>query len=162
MSVAPRDGLDAGAKVSHADLLRRPRRILLRALLAGMSAGGVLGALVILPDCLDAQFAAQPGTAYSLTWSGLLIAVPVGALVGFMPALLATLVWIWQHPKGARRARILGSGTAALTVVATAAVLQLLPAVLLVVGAAVVSFATAYVLIPVVTTRARKGGTRSR
>lgn len=156
MSLEPQDRLSNSAESGDPDSLRQPKAILWRALLGGMSAGGLLGALVVLPDGIQSQFASEPDTSYTETWwSWLVITVPIGALVGFMPALLALVVWEWQLPKGTQRARLAGSTTAALAVVATAAVFQLLTAVALVVVAAGVSFAIAYLAVPIITTRRR-------
>lgn len=146
--------------------LRAPNTILWRALVGGMAAGGLLGALLVLPDSLKAQFAPEPDTAYAMSWSALIFTVPIGALVGFMPALLGLIVWEWQIPKGALRARIAGSATAALAVVATAGIFALLTAapgtewtswnLVVVAAAALISFAIAFVSVPTITTRRRR------
>ncbi|GAB2578836.1 hypothetical protein [Microlunatus antarcticus] len=137
-----------------------------------MTAGGLLGALLVLPDSFKAQFAPTPDTTAAVTWSALIVTVPVGAVVGFMPALLALVVWEWQISKGARRARVAGSATAALAVVATAGIVALLIAApdsewtiwnsLVVAAAAVISFAIAFVSVPTITTTRRADGVLTR
>ena len=152
--------------------LRSPEAVVWRALLGGVTAGGLLGALVVLPDGLKAQFALERDTTHAVTWSALLVAVPIGALVGFMPALLAVVVWEWQFPQGFPRARIAGSATAALTVVATPCVLSLVSpspgsslwtasGLVLLAVAALVSFTIAYLAVPAITTK-RQGSWRRR
>lgn len=160
--------LDRTQAVAVDNDLRTPKAILWRALLGGVTAGGLLGALVVLPDSLKAQFAGpEPETTYAVTWSALLVAVPIGALVGFMPALLALVIWEWQIPKGSHRARVAGSATAALAVVATAALFFLLNSapgsapwtisgLVLLAIAALVSFVIAYLSVPTITTRRRR------
>lgn len=149
------------------DDLRTPKAILWRALLGGVTAGGLLGALVVLPDSLKAQFAPEAETTYAVTWSALLVAVPIGALIGFMPALLALVVWERQTLKGSRRARVAGSATAALAVIATAGLFFLLNSapksaswtisgLALLAIAAVVSFVIAFLSVPAITTRRRR------
>lgn len=155
------------ARVVDVDELRTPKATLWRALLGGVTAGGLLGALVVLPDSLKAQLAPEPDTTSTVTWSALLLAVPIGALVGFVPALLALVVWEWQIAKGSRRARVAGSATAAVAVVVTAVLFFLVNsapgstswtisglAVLAI--AAVVSFVIAYLSVPTITTRRRR------
>ena len=154
------------ARTVDLENLRPPKAVLRRALVGGVIAGGLLGALVVLPDSLRAQLAPEPDTAYAVTWSALLIAVPIGALVGFLPALLALVVWERQIARGARRARVAGSATAALAVVATAVIFSLMsstpgspswtiPDLAFLVVAASVSFAIAYLSVPIITTRRR-------
>lgn len=116
----------------------------------------MLGALVVLPGSVRSLSGPEPDTYTEPWWSWLIVTVPIGALVGFMPALLALVVWEWQLPKGAQRARVAGSATAALAVVATAAAFQLLAAVGFVAVAAVVGFAIAYLSVPIITTRRRQ------
>lgn len=157
--------------LSYLGDLRGAKAILWRGLFAGVGAGGLLGALVVLPDSIKAQFDPEPDTAYAATWSALLIAVAIGALVAFMPALLAVVVWEWQVTKGARRARVAGSATAAIAVFATGGIHTLLTAApeneswtiqgLVVLGiVAMISFAIAYLLVPVITIRRRGRGAR--
>jgi len=147
--------------------IRSPKAVLGRALLGGVTAGGLLGALVVLPDSLKAQFAPEPDTAYAASWFALLVAVPIGALVGFMPALLAVVVWEWQIPQGVRRARVAGSAMAALAVVATPGVLPLvdsspasaswtISSLVFLAIAALASFTIAYLSVPAITTKGRR------
>lgn len=154
MSAERRDrSSDAVEEADDYGSLRPPKSILRRGLLGGVAAGGLLGALMVLPGGVRALSAPDPETYAEPWWSWLVVTVPVGALVGFMPALLALVVWEWQLPRGTQRARVAGSATAALAVVATAAVFQLLAAVGFVAVAAVVSFVIAYLSVPIITTR---------
>ncbi|WP_139209812.1 hypothetical protein [Microlunatus flavus] len=121
-----------------------------------MGAGGLLGALMGLPPDVGRSLSESDASFAVTWWSWLVVTVPIGASVGFLPALLAVAVWEWQRPRGVRRARLAGSGAAALAVVATAALFQLLTAVALVLVAAAVSFAVAYLSVPLITTTRRR------
>lgn len=150
--VAPAREGDGAPVSSSARELRSPTSVLARALAAGAAGGGVLGALAVVPDALEAQLAPEPDTAYAVTWGSLVVAVPVGALVGLVSALLAVIVWEWQLRRGAARARVAAGVTAAVAVLGVAAALHALLSPLAVPGAAA-AFAVAYAATPVLTTR---------